>query len=556
MGRLVYHDQSGISGQSSPFDEAVLEVARSGSLGIVSPYIGVDYLQRIIQVSNEWRLISDVEAWLSSLPLRARPKAWLFIRENLENIHHCPAIHAKAVISQKLAMFGSANLTNTGILRRTEMGILIDDLVMVTELGAWFDALWQQTLPPIADETNAFVQWLDEEAVRTPARREKFSLSASSKKIRARLAELPPSTTTNQEGAPLNLGAIAQTLVLQEHRHYDTLEESIEAAINTLAKDKFTFYQIVSMVHEGFSSASIREIYFALLQHCANHVRSVFAENTRNRLILNDGVFIQSTRELITQALVSFDVFLVVLIRHYDFKQFRDMPDEESLALQTGLRGSDQVILTSELLDANFLDIDDVAGHLPRYKLSEDFEWDGRYKLFSGAMHDWDAKKNIPPLKNSSIQDDDEAVESDDDFIDERGHLGRFPDDYTVLESDDDGQPWGRDEATDIISAKAELARVQRERQEKIDKVLAHLLSRLFSGRKLQPNKSLVRQLSGELGVGEPLVKLIISGKGRDMPKVIVNAQNGISISPRLAWKDLKGYPLTQGVCKNFIRDN
>jgi hypothetical protein len=48
MGRLVYHDLSAISGQLSPFDEAVLEVAISGSVSIVSPYIGVDYLQRMV----------------------------------------------------------------------------------------------------------------------------------------------------------------------------------------------------------------------------------------------------------------------------------------------------------------------------------------------------------------------------------------------------------------------------------------------------------------------------------------------------------------------------
>jgi hypothetical protein len=135
MGRLVYHNLSGISGQSSPFDEAILEVANSNAVSIVSPYIGVDYLQRIIQVSDGWRLISDVEAWLSSLSMRARSKAWLFIRENLDSIHHCSAIHAKVVISQQLAMFGSANLTNTGILGRTEMGILIDNPSMVAELN-------------------------------------------------------------------------------------------------------------------------------------------------------------------------------------------------------------------------------------------------------------------------------------------------------------------------------------------------------------------------------------------------------------------------------------
>lgn len=116
MSRLVYHNLSDATGQTSPFDAAALEVARTGHVSIVSPYVGVDYLRRIIQVSDGWRLISDVEAWLSSLSVNARPKAWLFIRENIERIHHCPAIHAKAIISQKLAMFGSANLTNMGML--------------------------------------------------------------------------------------------------------------------------------------------------------------------------------------------------------------------------------------------------------------------------------------------------------------------------------------------------------------------------------------------------------------------------------------------------------
>lgn len=109
MTHLVYHDLSRMSGQSSPFDEAVLKVCRSGTVGIVSPYIGVDYLQRIIQVSEAWRLISDIEAWLSSLSMRARPKAWQFIRENLDRIHHCPAIHAKVVIGPQSAMLGSAS---------------------------------------------------------------------------------------------------------------------------------------------------------------------------------------------------------------------------------------------------------------------------------------------------------------------------------------------------------------------------------------------------------------------------------------------------------------
>lgn len=533
MGRLVYHDLSGISGQFSPFDKAVLEVAKSGAVSIVSPYIGVDYLQRIIQASNEWRLISDIEAWLSSLSIRARPKAWLFIRENLESIHHCPAIHAKAVISQKLAMFGSANLTNTGILSRTEMGILIDEPMMVLELGVWFNTLWHQTLPPIADETNAFVQWLDEESDRIPARREKFSLSASSKKIRARLVKLHAPLRPEPEDAPLNLDSIAQTLVLQEQHHYDSLEEAIEVAINTLARDKFTFNQVVVSVHRGFPSASIREIYFALLQHCANHVRSVFAENTRNRLILSDGTFIQSARELITQALEPFDIFLANLIHHFDFIQHRDLPNEERIENKTSFRGNDQVILISELLDCGLLELEDVAGHLPRYRLSEDFEWNGRYRLFAKSMHDWFAKRSAPASK---IEVSKLNNEDDDDFLSEKRDADQIPD--KVL--------------------KAAYAQVEFERRKKVDKVLAQILAHLFSGEHLQVTKSLPINLAQETGVGVRIVQMVISGIGEATPKVILLTHASglgriVSIHPNLDWKDLADYPLTQNTCKNFL---
>lgn len=555
MGRLVYHNLSGISGQSSPFDEAVLEVARSGAVGIVSPYIGVDYLQRIIQVSDGWRLISDVEAWLSSLSMRARPKAWLFIRENLDSIHHCSAIHAKAVIGQQLAMFGSANLTNTGILGRTEMGILIDDSAMVAELGLWFDTLWHQTHPPIADETSAFIKWLDEEAERAPIRREKFSLSASSNKIRSRLVKLLTPETQEPEGAPLNLDVVAQTLIIQEQRHYESLEEALESAINALAFDGFSFGQFVAIVRQAFPTANIREIYFALIQHCANHVRSVFTENTRNRLVLIDGRFMQSTKEALSQALAPFDAFLSHLVHHFDFNQSRDLPDEEIIEGQTGIADHDQVTLISELTDCGFLDIEDVAGHLPLYSLSEDFAWEGRYKLFATAMHDWIAKKNRPMRQAEETKNAEKALSADSyEFDVPEFSLGQLPDDADGFKVDDDPAYRARDVARDIRNAKAEQARVQRERTEKIDKVLAHVLASLFKEIKIYLSEGFVLSVSKETGVGERLVQLLLSGKGKNMPKVIATQRNTISINPNLDWKDLTDYPLTQVVCKSFLK--
>lgn len=83
MTTLLYHSTPSAI---SPFDEAVLKVAQSGDLRIVSPYIGVAYLERIIGFGNEWRLVSDVQEWLASLSVRARPRAWQFIRENIHLI--------------------------------------------------------------------------------------------------------------------------------------------------------------------------------------------------------------------------------------------------------------------------------------------------------------------------------------------------------------------------------------------------------------------------------------------------------------------------------------
>lgn len=555
MGRLVYHDQSGISGQSSPFDEAVLEVARSGSVDIVSPYIGVDYLQRIIQVSNEWRLISDIEAWLSSLSIQARPKAWLFIRENLESIHHCPAIHAKAVISKRLAMFGSANLTNTGILRRTEMGILIDEPMLVTELGAWFDSLWHQTLPPIADEANAFVQWLDEVSERTPARREKFKLSESGKRIRASLVKLPLQTKQKLEDAPLDLDGLAQSLVLEELRHYESLEEAIEAAVNTFADKGFSLGQVLKFVSKTFSTTNVREIYFSLLQHCANHVRTVFSEGTRNRLILKDGRFGQSTKERISEALAPFDLFLTALIHHLDFDRARDLPDEDFIREQTGISGEGQIILVSDLIDCGFLDLDDVAGTLPKYKLIEDFGWAGRYKLFERAMHDWTAKKSHHRRRIETNSPDNNIHENDNQYLNEN----------IVYGNDKPVRPLSLLTENRIIhnfpqvTKYTESLRNSKEKsrrldyQRKIDKIFSVLLDRLLSGEQLQATGKLEFEISEKAGVRKELIRAIFSNEIIDIPKILLFEQTSISLHPDLNWKDLTEFPLTQRVCQEFL---
>lgn len=546
MSHLVYHDLSGAPRQSSPFDTAILKVCRSGAVGIVSPYIGVDYLQRIINLSDAWRLISDIEAWLSSLSMRARPKAWRFIRENLERIHHCPAIHAKVVIGQQLAMLGSANLTMTGILGRTEMGILIDEPAMVAELNSWFDTLWMQSGPPIVDEASAYIQWLDDEAKRSSTRREKFSLSASGMRIRASLVTLSLPQAHEHKGVKISLEEVAQGMIIEEQRLYESLKEALESAIDALAGNGFFFDQLVENVRKAFPHMTIREIYFALLQHCANHVRSVFSEDTRNRLILINGRFTQSSKELIHQALDPFDTFLAHLVEHLDFSQSRNISDEDELQVLTGIRGQNQTILVSGLLECGFLEIEDIAGHLPQYRLSEAFEWIGRYQLFIKAMYAWNAKKNRKNRRTqgskskTSISAISAERVSEPDLSVENISLS----DYLLSE---------RKKAVVAERARDEERAASRQRRhDGIDKILAHMLLTLLSGKQLPRNDDMLVSLPGELNVNRKWVQQVIRGES-DIPRVVVTSKTAVSIDPSLDWKHLADYPLTQSVCKIFL---
>lgn len=558
MRRLIYHRLDAPSA-TSPFDDAILEVARMGAVRIVSPYVGVAYLERIISVAGEWRLISDVEEWLSSLSVRARPKAWRFICENLEHIHHCPAIHAKAVIGQSLAMIGSANLTNTGILGRTEIGILFDEPSMLLEIGAWFDGLWGQTASPYIDETSAFIQWLDEEASRAPTRRQKVSLSAKNKRFRTSLVKLQAPPAVQVEGQPLNLVTIAQSLVVEEQRHYESLDQAIESAIDALASAGFSLGEAVAYVRRGFSDVGIREAYFGLLQHCANHSRSVFAEGTHNRLTFVDGRFIQSTRESIESGIRPYDLFMGFVTQHLDFEMPKPLPREDRIERETGFSGREQVILVSELLDCGFLILNDMPGELPRYLLSAEFEWEGRYQLFKQGHAVWVTSKNRShgPIAASKVV---EAVEFDSVFTSI---------DTVTLSSFDDERDIGDDLSWSEIHKEQKLAkathdadhnRINQEWHEKVDRVLAHLLGKLSGGEivRVRNEQALADLLAQETGVGKLLIRKMLNSK-HGYPQVFrLTLVNGgghpvVAINPNLDWDHLDGYPQTLAACRRIV---
>lgn len=417
MSKLLYHAVQRKNSDCSPFDDAILNAARGIAVRIASPYIGLSYLERIIAVASDWTLISDIEAWLSSLSMRARPSAWSFIREHINKIHHCPGLHAKVVIGDKLAVFGSANLTLSGIQARTELGMLLTEPSQVLELSSWYDGIWSTTASPFVDETSAFIEWLDEVSDKSVSQRQKFLLAPETRLVRAKLVRMDlPEAVSRMEGTEqLDLSAVARKIVRKENRHYLSIEGAFDKALNALAANGFGLTDILSQVRIYSPEATVREVYFLLIQHCANHPRSVFNKSTINRLLVSKGHFEQSDATGLASRLRRYDEFLVLLIRLLKFDSPLKLPTESHIAQLSGINEAEQLLLIGELLDAGFLLIDDRPGELPLYELSEDFEWDGRFRLFQLAHHAWLAMRD-KPRSTAEIEVDDDA----DDLIDYR----------------------------------------------------------------------------------------------------------------------------------------
>lgn len=132
--------------------------------------------------------------------------------------------------------------------------------------------------------------------------------------------------------------------------------------------------------------------------------------------MVSKGHFQQSNAEGLASGLRRYDEFLVLLIRFLQFDCPQKLPPDSHIAQLSGINDGEQLLLIGELLDAGFLQIDDRPGELPLYELSEDFEWNGRYRLFQRAHHAWQAMRDKPRSRAELGEDDD----VDDDQIDYR----------------------------------------------------------------------------------------------------------------------------------------
>ena len=145
--RLIYHTPQSMRGGISPFDDAIINMVTDEDVRIACPYIGLEYLQVLIDKTREWWLITDLEELLRIQPRTQRDAVADFIDQNFERVRHCQGLHAKVLIAGQQALVGSANLTKKGITKRVEMSVQFTECEQVSELEFWFDDLWEQIVP-------------------------------------------------------------------------------------------------------------------------------------------------------------------------------------------------------------------------------------------------------------------------------------------------------------------------------------------------------------------------------------------------------------------------
>lgn len=136
-------DGTGISRGNSPFWNAIQRVkADSDTLRVACPYLAPTYIRDLVEDVAEWQLVTDVQAWRRVYGGEKEAAIKDFIQTNEKCIRHYPGLHAKTVIGDESAVFGSANLTRNGMVERQEIGLRVTAPEQVVDLREWFDEIW------------------------------------------------------------------------------------------------------------------------------------------------------------------------------------------------------------------------------------------------------------------------------------------------------------------------------------------------------------------------------------------------------------------------------
>lgn len=399
--KLVYHNNQEI-GQVSPFDEALLQVSyKAKPLLLASPYIGLNILNRIIEHSIEWKLLSDIEAWLQSGNRRHRARSWEFISKNIGNIRHVPNLHAKVAIGNGLVFLGSANFTEKGLLERTELSILIDEPTLVLESSNWFESIWECSQPPVIEEGDKLVSTLDE--FKWTAPKSRIKLTTNAHKITSILSD------SNRPNG-LDIAATLARAGVAESLQLKTLDE-VYINISELWFSEgrtFTFSELLAAISLSIEKPQIRDVWMLIIHETASHwLGGIFSEGY-DRYHYEDGFFSPWTPSALHTA-IYIDEYLYLLINTISVKPSKSYLPSDDKWLSNKIPAHHILLIIDQLILSGLIIEVDEAGDIEQYSLDSEFEWPKRWNKFIKSRI---AFNDEVILKNIVVNDED-----DSDFI-------------------------------------------------------------------------------------------------------------------------------------------
>lgn len=166
--RLLYHTADSASGGVSPFDEAIQQLIEGQPVRIACPYLTLDYLRGLIERTTDWRLVTDLGAWLASVSASSRDDVVAWVLQQVGRVRHYRDLHAKVLVSANGALVGSANFTHRGVKSNHEVSVVLDSEDQVRELAVWFDSLWEQAWIPTAEAVREHTTALPAERLPAP----------------------------------------------------------------------------------------------------------------------------------------------------------------------------------------------------------------------------------------------------------------------------------------------------------------------------------------------------------------------------------------------------
>ena len=403
--KLIYHNNQE-TGQVSPFDQSLLKVSyKANPLLLASPYIGLNILSRIIEHSIEWKLLSDIEAWLQSGNRRHRARCWEFIVNNLDNIRHVPNLHAKVAIGNGLVFLGSANFTEKGILERTELSILVDEPALVIESLEWFESIWENSQSPVIEEGDELISALDEI---------KWTTSKSRIKLTTNVHKITSVLSDSNRPKGLDIAAtLARAGIAESHQQKSLYEVYKNTSDLWFSEGQvFTFKELLTAISPLIEQPQVRDVWMLIVHETANHwLGGIFSEGY-DRYYYNEGFFTPWTPSALYST-TYIDEYLNFLISSIDVKPNKSYLPNEDKWLINQIPAHHILPLIDQLLLAGLIIEVDVAGDIEHYSLDSELEWPKRWNKFVKSRTTFNDKvksKNI--VISDEYLDESEFIES------------------------------------------------------------------------------------------------------------------------------------------------